>query len=268
MTEATERSMLRVMRTSIWATATIMSSAASIESATRFEGLEHARVDHAHRHDDGDHGGDQTDLTPCQQTPDQAGGSRRAPAARPRTRCRRAAFFVLAAVVEIARPGRIDRGLEDALLRRRASFHFSGDPALAQDEDAVTHADQLGQLGGDENDREALAREIGDQRVDLGLGLHVDALRRLVQDQHPGRCRQPLRQHDLLLIAAGEGPDGLVVAAEAQPQPLEVVHAPAPVRACAFTSPADAALSIVGRVALARMPKSITRLWPIRSSDR
>ena len=85
----------------------------------------------------------------------------------------------------------------------------------------MAHADQLGQLGRDQDDREALAREIGDQRVDLGLGLHVDALGRLVQDQHAGRRRQPLGEHDLLLVAAGERLDRLVVAAEAEPEPLE-----------------------------------------------
>ena len=64
--------------------------------------------------------------------------------------------------------------------------------------------------------------EIGDDRVDLGLGLHVDALGRLVQDQHARLGRQPLRQHDLLLVAAGQGLDRLQVAPEAQPQAVEM----------------------------------------------
>ncbi len=130
-------------------------------------------------------------------------------------------LLVATGLVLAARPGSIDRGLEDPFLGRLAALHLGGDPALAEDQDAVTHADQLGQFGRDQDDREALAREIGDQAVDLGLGLDVDALGRLVQDQNPGCRRQPLGEHDLLLVAAGEGLDRLVVAAEAEPEPLE-----------------------------------------------
>ena len=64
--------------------------------------------------------------------------------------------------------------------------------------------------------------EVGDHRVDLGLGLHVDALGRLVQDQHARLGRQPLGQHDLLLVAAGQRLDRLEVAPEPQPQPVEM----------------------------------------------
>ena len=43
--------------------------------------------------------------------------------------------------------------------------------------------------------------------VDLGLGADVDAAGRLVEDEHPGAHRQPLAEHDLLLVAAGEVDD-------------------------------------------------------------
>ena len=50
----------------------------------------------------------------------------------------------------------------------------------------------------------ALGGELVDERVDLRLGADVDAARGLVEDQHPAARRQPLRQHQLLLVAAGE----------------------------------------------------------------
>ena len=40
--------------------------------------------------------------------------------------------------------------------------------------------------------------------VDLVLGADVDAAGGLVEDQHVGVGEHPLRQHDLLLVAAGE----------------------------------------------------------------
>ena len=42
------------------------------------------------------------------------------------------------------------------------------------------------------------------KRVDLRLGAHVDAARRLVQQQHRGPVEQALGQDDLLLVAAGQ----------------------------------------------------------------
>ena len=42
------------------------------------------------------------------------------------------------------------------------------------------------------------------QVVHLDLGPDVDAARRLVDDQHLGPKRQPARQHDFLLVAAGQ----------------------------------------------------------------
>ena len=53
----------------------------------------------------------------------------------------------------------------------------------------------------------------GHVAVDLGLGADVDAARRLVEDQHLRAHRQPLAQHDLLLVAAGQVHDLLVDAA-------------------------------------------------------
>ena len=46
--------------------------------------------------------------------------------------------------------------------------------------------------------------ELAHQLVDLVLGADVDAAGRLVEDDHARLHRQPARQHDLLLVAAGE----------------------------------------------------------------
>src|SRR5215213_6811762 len=43
-----------------------------------------------------------------------------------------------------------------------------------------------------------------DQRVDLLLGADVDPPRGLVEEEHAGPGREPLAEHDLLLVAAGE----------------------------------------------------------------
>ena len=51
------------------------------------------------------------------------------------------------------------------------------------------------------------AGQLGEQVVHLGLGADVDAAGRLVDQQHPRAGGEPLGQHDLLLVAAGQGGD-------------------------------------------------------------
>ena len=81
---------------------------------------------------------------------------------------------------------------------------LAGDAALAHDEDAVAHVEDLRQLRRDHQDRHAVGGELVHQAVDLGFGADVDAARRLVHDQDLRVQRQPLGDDDLLLIAAGE----------------------------------------------------------------
>ena len=47
-------------------------------------------------------------------------------------------------------------------------------------------------------------RALRDPRMQLGLGAHIHATRRLVEDQQVALRRQPLGQHDLLLIPSRE----------------------------------------------------------------
>ncbi len=84
--------------------------------------------------------------------------------------------------------------------------------ALAHDQDAVAHAQHLGQLAGDHEDAQALLGQLAHEPVDLGLGADVDAARGLVDDEQPGLAGQPLAHDDLLLVAAGELVDDLLAA--------------------------------------------------------
>ena len=52
--------------------------------------------------------------------------------------------------------------------------------------------------------------ELRDDAMDLDLGADVDAARRLVEDQHPRLRGQPLAEHDLLLVPAGQRAGELV----------------------------------------------------------
>src|SRR4051794_30426091 len=65
--------------------------------------------------------------------------------------------------------------------------------AVPHHHEAVAQAEHLLELGGDEDDRHALGRELRDLRLDLGLRTDVDAPRRLVEDQQLGLDDQPPR---------------------------------------------------------------------------
>ena len=79
------------------------------------------------------------------------------------------------------------------------------DLALADDEDPVGETEHLLDLAGDDHDGDAAVGQRTDQLVDLGAGADVDAAGGLVEQQHPAVAQQPPGQHDLLLVAAGQG---------------------------------------------------------------
>src|SRR5580704_574121 len=114
----------------------------------------------------------------------------------------------------LLRPLRVRRSLCLLLKlagRRRHDLFFrcvragvlADQPALAHHQDPVTDAEHLGQLRGDHQDRDSVSREFRKQPVYLGLCGDVDAPGRLVHDQQARVAPKPLRQHDLLLVAAG-----------------------------------------------------------------
>src|SRR4051794_24134811 len=63
--------------------------------------------------------------------------------------------------------------------RCRVPLDLARDLPCAHHDDAVADADDLGQVGRDDENRGARLREIVDDRIDLGLGADVDAARRL-----------------------------------------------------------------------------------------
>src|SRR3954447_15288418 len=101
-------------------------------------------------------------------------------------------------------------GADHRLLVGLGAGELSGQPAFVHHQDANGHAQHLRQLGGDHQPRRALAGELAQQAVDLGLGAAVDAAGRLVDDQQLRVRRQPLGEHDLLLVAARQRADDIV----------------------------------------------------------
>ena len=81
---------------------------------------------------------------------------------------------------------------------------LTADPAFVEHDDAIAHAQELGQLGRDHDDSRPLPGELAHADVNLGFGAHVDTARRFVQDDQPRLGRQPLGQHDLLLVATAQ----------------------------------------------------------------
>ena len=101
---------------------------------------------------------------------------------------------------------------------------LAADAAIAHDDEAVGDAQHLGQLAGDDDDAAARRGHVVDDLVDLVLGAHVDAARRLVEDEHlQARLGQPARQDDLLLVAAGQQADLLLTVRGLDAQLLDEV---------------------------------------------
>src|SRR5262245_41430939 len=65
------------------------------------------------------------------------------------------------------------------------------DGATAQDGDAVAHAKDFGEIGGNHQDGKALGGEATNEFVDFGFCADVDALSGFVEDEDFGFCREP-----------------------------------------------------------------------------
>src|SRR6056297_2524898 len=92
--------------------------------------------------------------------------------------------------------------LHDFFRGDRRAFDRGDDGAAAEHADPVRQARHLRQFGGDHDDRIAVLGELAHQLVDFRLGAHVDAARRLVEDQDRRVVVQPAGDDDLLLVAA------------------------------------------------------------------
>ena len=108
---------------------------------------------------------------------------------------------------------------QDVLLGSAAEL--AGNAAAPQHQDPVGQTEQLGEVGGDDDDPEPLAGQVADHLVELALGADIDALGRLVEDQHLGLGEQPAGEQHLLLVAARQGRDRLLVGARPEPKAVE-----------------------------------------------
>src|SRR6185503_17892250 len=191
-TEPTDRSTLRVMITSVWPAARMAKIAAfsarlRSESAVTKRGSMIAVTSMSSAN---------AATMPSSRTRKTQSARRRASA--PAT-CGVCAVALIARTSVRGHPGR--RSSTDAqsrrrlldLARRRAHHallvglrlrQLAGQPALVHHEHAVGHAEDLGQLARDHQDRDAAPGELAQQAVDLGLRADVDAARRLVDDEH------------------------------------------------------------------------------------
>src|SRR6186997_1926177 len=91
--------------------------------------------------------------------------------------------------------------LEDVGVGQLFAPELPGDRPAAQHQGAMTERRDLVRLRARHDDALALRRELAHDVVHVALRFDVEAARRLVQQQHRGRHRHPLRQHDLLLVA-------------------------------------------------------------------
>ena len=75
------------------------------------------------------------------------------------------------------------RPLEDRFLGGFCAIELADDRSAVHHGDPVAHAEDLGQLGRDHQDRQPAAGQLAHEPVDLGLGADIHTLGRLVQDQ-------------------------------------------------------------------------------------
>ncbi|ABB10162.1 hypothetical protein Bcep18194_B0045 [Burkholderia lata] len=114
------------------------------------------------------------------------------------------------------------REFDQRVGRRLRLRDLARDPSFLHHDDPVRHADHLGQVARHENHRAARFREFVEQVVDFRARADVDAARRLVHQEHVDAFGQPAREHDLLLVAAGQRADRRVAVAGLDREPLDV----------------------------------------------
>jgi hypothetical protein len=83
--------------------------------------------------------------------------------------------------------------------------HLADDSEVMQHENFVGEGDHLGHVGRDQQHLDAVARDAGDQLMNLDFGLDVDADRGLIDDEDVGLRREPLRDRHFLLVSARKG---------------------------------------------------------------
>ena len=110
--------------------------------------------------------------------------------------------------------------VEDPVLVDLFGRSFVDDPPFADDQDPVGETEHLLHLARHHDDGDAARGQGPDQGVDLAAGADVDTAGGLVEQQHPAVAQQPAGQHDLLLVAAGQGAHRAVDAGRADVERL------------------------------------------------
>jgi len=83
---------------------------------------------------------------------------------------------------------------------------------------AVAHAEQLGEVGGNHEDCASLSQDILHDPIDLRASAQIDALGWLVEDEDRGAGKKPSTDERFLLIAARETMDWFLFGAGANPE--------------------------------------------------
>ena len=109
------------------------------------------------------------------------------------------AFLGLLLVGAADVPGRAGH---HAFRRGFGAFEFAGHAALVQHHHPIRKTKYFGQFGRDQHDGNPAFRQLVYLRINLLLRAHVNSACGFVQEQHSRIGQQPLRQDDLLLIAA------------------------------------------------------------------
>src|SRR5688572_167487 len=87
------------------------------------------------------------------------------------------------------------RQLQDVGVGQLGARQLARDGAAAHHQRAVAQRRDLVGLGAGDDDALPLRRQLARDVVYVALGFHVQAARRLVQQQHGGRPRHPLGEH-------------------------------------------------------------------------
>ena len=128
-------------------------------------------------------------------------------------------------------------------------------PALGHHQDAVGERSSSGSSELTSTIARPRPAQPLDQVVDLLLGADVDAAGRLVEEQHARRGGQPLADHDLLLVAAGERRRPAARAGAADPE-LPTAFRASAVSPRAMRQPNRASAASEGSATLSRIGKS------------
>ena len=97
--------------------------------------------------------------------------------------------------------GNIEHHLLFGVLTYRPASHHA---TSVEGDNGVRQAAYLGKVTRGEEDSHAIVGKVPQIPIDLGTSTDVNTPRRLLDEQHPRRNRQPLAQSNLLLVAARE----------------------------------------------------------------